>query len=144
VFRSPFLLCRDAIENEIICLSERELNRIPPQTDFLIIKTGFGKFRTEEKYWKSNPGFSPKLAGILSTRYPLLRVVGMDIISITSFQNREIGREAHRNFLGGAHPILLIEDMDLSLLTNIPTSVMCLPLMISGLDGCPVTIIASF
>jgi arylformamidase len=143
IFRSPFLLCRDAIENEIICLKEGELNQIPPQTDFLIIKTGFGKFRAEEKYWKFNPGFSPKLAGILSTRFPLLRVIGMDFISITSFQNREIGREAHRKFLGGANPILLIEDMDLSLLSTIPSSVMCLPLLIKGLDGSPVTIIAS-
>ena len=66
----------------------------------------------------------------------------MDFISLTSFQNRELGRESHRSFLGGEHPILLIEDMDLSQLSTSPLSIQCLPLLIYGLDGAPVSIIA--
>jgi kynurenine formamidase len=67
----------------------------------------------------------------------------MDFISLTSYQNRELGREAHRMFLGGDRPILLIEDMDLSKIMNSPKSISCIPLLINGLDGSPVTIIAS-
>jgi len=141
IFRKPFMVQRAADENEIICLSEEELNKVPQDTDFLIVKTGFGKFRTEEKYWKYNPGFAPELANILRSQFPFLRVIGMDFISLTSFQNRELGREAHRNFLGGELPIMLIEDMDLSQLNTSPSSILCLPLMIKGLDGAPVTII---
>lgn len=142
IFRKPFMVKKTAEENEIITLSGEELEKVPQDTDFLIIKTGFGKFRMEEKYWKYNPGFSPKLANILRIQFPLLRFIGMDFISLTSFQNRELGREAHRSFLGGEHPIMLIEDMDLSQLNTSPISIHCLPLMINGLDGAPVTIIA--
>lgn len=141
IFRKPFMVNRNADENEIICLSAEELKMVPRDTDFLIIKTGFGKFRMEEKYWKYNPGFSPEFANILRNQFPFLRVIGMDFISLTSFQNRELGREAHRNFLGGELPIMLIEDMDLSQLNTSPSSILCLPLMIKGLDGAPVTII---
>ncbi len=142
VFRNPFLVQTSVKENEIICLSEEELKQVPYNTDFLIVKTGFGKFRMEEKYWKYNPGFSPEFANVLRNKFPLLRVIGMDFISLTSFQNRELGREAHRKFLGGERPFIIIEDMDLSQIDYTPASIHCLPLLIKGLDGSPVTIIA--
>ena len=66
----------------------------------------------------------------------------MDFISITSYQNREIGRLAHRQFLGGKNPLLLVEDMDLSSLKKTPRSLICAPLLIENIDGSPVTIIA--
>ena len=89
------------------------------------------------------PGFAPILANKLREKFPNLKVIGMDFISLTSYQNRELGREAHRMFLGGDRPILLVEDMDLSKIMNSPKSISCLPLLINGLDGSPVTIIAS-
>lgn len=143
VFDKPFLIEKSIALNEIICLTKDEINKIPIDTNFLIVKTGFGDFRKDEKYWKYNPGFSPLLASMLRERLPNLRVLGMDFISLTSFQNREIGREAHRNFLGGNNPILLVEDMDLTNLNDNPFSIFCLPLMVNGLDGAPVSIIAS-
>ena len=66
----------------------------------------------------------------------------MDFISLTSFQNRPLGRVAHRAFLGGDRPLLLVEDMDLSRLDVHPKKMICTPLMIEKLDGCPVTVIA--
>lgn len=143
MFKKPFLVLRKAEENEIFCLSDDEMKKIPDEIDFLIIKTGFGVFRGEEKYWKYNPGFAPIFATKLREKFPNLKVIGMDFISLTSYQNRELGREAHRTFLGGDRPILLIEDMDLSKIMYSPKSISCLPLMINGLDGSPVTIIAS-
>ena len=56
----------------------------------------------------------------------------MDFISLTSYQNREIGRMAHREFLGSSRPLLLIEDMDLSRLFQTPKKVTCLPLLINS------------
>jgi kynurenine formamidase len=142
MFDKPFLVNRKAEENEIFTLSDDEMNMIPNDIDFLIIKTGFGEFRSEEKYWKHNPGFAPIFATKLRVKFPNLKVIGMDFISLTSYQNRELGREAHRMFLGGDKPILLIEDMDLSKIMNTPMSISCLPLLISGIDGTPVTVIA--
>lgn len=137
----PFLLEVAAKENELIDLPVDIIKSIPEETDFLVIKTGFGRFRSEEKYWKHNPGLVPELAAALRARCNNLRVVGMDFISLTSFQNREIGRKAHREFLGNA-PILLVEDMDLSRLTGNPEQIMCFPLLVRQVDGVPVTIIA--
>lgn len=142
MFKNSFLLSIDAAENEIIDITDKVLELVPANADFLIYKTGFGKYREEEKYWKNNPGFSPASADALRKKLPGLKVLGMDFISLTSYQNRKLGRESHRSFLGGEHPILLVEDMDLSLLTYSPISFSCTPLMVKGLDGAPVTIIA--
>lgn len=142
IFQRPSLICRDIEENIIIDLNEEELRDVPSDTDFLIFKTGFGKYRGREKYWKYNPGFAPAFADTLRKKFPALKVLGMDFISLTGYQNRELGREAHRCFLGGDRPILLIEDMNLSQLVSSPKSISCLPLMIHGIDGAPVTIVA--
>jgi kynurenine formamidase len=142
MFANPHLIIRSTDDNEIVNFTDEELSTIPEDVDFLIFKSGFGDHRLKERYWLNNPGFSPELGKVLKSRFPLLKILGMDFISLTSYQNREIGREAHREFLGGDKPILLVEDMDLSLLFTTPKSLNCLPLLIEGLDGSPVTIIA--
>ena len=71
----------------------------------------------ERVYWENNPGISPELAQKLKDRLPSLRVLGADLISITSFQNRPTGRVTHKIFLNEPS-ILLIEDMDLSKLNS--------------------------
>ena len=65
----------------------------------------------------------------------------MDFISLTSYQHRDIGKVSHRQFLG-EHDILLVEDMDLRNLKEQPKKIMCFPLLVTALDGAPVTIIA--
>jgi arylformamidase len=144
IFEHPFLMHIPAEANEIISLTQYRLDSIPEDTDFLIIKTGFWAYRSEEKYWKNNPGLSPDLADQLRSRLKGLKVLGMDFISVTSYQNRELGREAHRSFLKAEDTILLVEDMDLSSVQDSPNQLMCFPLMIKGLDGSPVTIIGRF
>lgn len=143
VFEHPYILDCPAEENELIDLTAETLQSIPADTDFLILKTGFGKYREEEKYWKFNPGLAPALAAKIRQYLPKVRVIGVDLVSITSFQNRETGREAHRNFLGN-EPILLVEDLKLDMLTKQPSKIMCFPLLAEGLDGAPVTIIAEY
>ena len=67
----------------------------------------------------------------------------MDTISLTSYQNRVLGRESHRKFLG-ENDILLVEDMNLKNLNSQPVELMCFPILIKEVDGCPVTIIAKY
>ena len=139
IFNKPCILNYKARENEIINISF-ELYNIPEETDFLIVKTGFQKYRNKDKYWKYNPGLHPDLANKLYGKCPLIKAVGFDFISASSFQNRELGRKAHKEFLIN-NDILIVEDMDLSKANNKINKIICLPLMIDNIDGSPVTII---
>jgi len=119
-------------------------NKINNETDLLLIRTGFEKFRYESKYWKENPGLSIDLAKALRLKHPNLRAIGMDFISVTSRLHREEGRGAHREFLGShykSNPLVLIEDVSLKHYNNI-YQVIIAPIMIANADGAPCTIIA--
>ncbi len=120
------------------------VDSINNETDLLLIRTGYEKFRSEPNYWQKNPGLSVDFAKSLRINHPNLRAVGMDFISVTSGLHREEGREAHREFLGGHYssdPIVLIEDVSLNNYQNNISQVIILPLMILGADGAPCTII---
>jgi len=127
--------------DEIITAEKLNLNRISAETDFLIIKTGFQKHRGTDKYWNNNPGLSPDLAGVLKEKFHKLRLIGFDFISLSSYQNRLIGREAHKEFLV-KNEILVIEDMKLDELNFIPKKIIVAPLQLENADGAPVTIFA--
>ncbi len=142
VFIRPYICNSSAGPGEIITLNEKLINEIPEDVDFLIIKTGFEQFRKHAIYWQNNPGLDPEMPKLLRSRFKNLKIVGVDFISITSFQNREIGRIAHRNFLDNDSPILIVEDMMLNNCDFQPKSLVCLPILIYGVDGAPVTIIA--
>jgi arylformamidase len=119
--------------------------KIPDDCELLLIRTGFEAHRAEKIYWEANPGLSPDLAAWLRSNRPQIRALGIDTISITSYQHREVGREAHRAFLGRnrpGNPILLIEDMKLGELSRNPKKVIVAPLLIKDADGSPVTVFA--
>ncbi|MBC8052950.1 MAG: cyclase family protein [Sphingobacteriaceae bacterium] len=141
IFAYPHVVELASNMDDIIMLSDELLSTVPLETDFLIIKTGFGIYRNDERYWQNNPGLHPDLADGIRRRCKGIRAVGIDIISITGYQNRPLGRLAHKAFLG-ENPILLVEDMDLSLLNSQPAEIYCFPIMVSELDGAPVTIVA--
>ena len=141
IFDNPYLIEVPVNEDELINLDQELLNSIPSNTDFLIFNTGFYKLRNDIKFWKHNPGFSPEMAEKLKLQCPDLRVIAMDTISLTSFQNRKIGRIAHKKFLGDSN-LLIVEDIDLNELDSQPKKIMCFPLMVKGIDGSPVSIIA--
>lgn len=128
----------------LVSLSREEVSSIPRNTEFLILKTGYGKFRLLDKYHNDNPGLDSSLANILKENLPKLRGIGFDFISLTSWNHRAHGRMAHISFLGDPNRLLLIEDMDLAEI-NSSTKVISLvvaPLRTSDGNGCPVTIIA--
>ena len=144
LFRSVHVIKYSAAKDEII--DERLLENIdiPSETDFIILDTGFGKFRSDNVYWNNNPGLAPSLASHLKTKCPKLKAIGFDFISLTSYQNRLLGREAHKSFLL-SNDILLIEDMMLDEIKGKDIkSVTALPLLIDKIDGSPITMIAEY
>jgi arylformamidase len=141
-FKKVHVISYAAKKDEIINETLVDNNDIPVDTEFLIINTSFGSHREEMAYWNNNPGLSPSLASPLKARCPKLKAVGFDFISLTSYQNRLLGREAHKAFLL-ANDILLIEDMKLDeVYDKAIKSVTALPLLIDNIDGCPISIIA--
>ncbi len=109
----------------------------------LIIKSHYCHERSSEKYWKNGPGFNKGVASHLKSIFPQLRLIGFDSISLTNFQNRELGREVHKEFLKD-HKILILEDLDL---TNLSKSSKISKMIVSPLrlfqgDGAPATVFA--
>lgn len=94
------------------------LDEIDFNIEILLIKTGACYFRHEKRYMIENYGFHPDLADCFRNRFKKLRVFGFDSISVSSFTNRKIGREAHRKFLEPKNPILLLEDINLQNINN--------------------------
>lgn len=127
----------------LIELKDLVLETIPVNTELLIIKTGFTDKRMKDEYWSHNPGFAPQLAKDLKKKLPELKAIGFDSISLTSYQHREIGRIAHREFLVN-NDLLIIEDMDLSKIDEHTTinTVIVSPLRFKDADGTPVTVFA--
>jgi arylformamidase len=120
-------LLSDNIENDI---------------EVILLKTGFCENRESEIYWKKPPGIDPNLPDFLRQKFPRLRFLGMDLISVSSFANREAGRLAHKVLLKHSHPILPIEDMNLCSLPETLSNILIAPLYIKDADGAPCTVFA--
>lgn len=143
-FKNVHVISYRTKKNEIV--DEFVLNEfdIPIETEFLIIYTGFGDFRGQREYWNNNPGLSPSLATTLKEKCPNLKVIGFDFISLSSYQNRQLGRVAHKEFLI-ENDLLIVEDMNLTSIHNKKIlSVTALPLQVDKIDGSPITIIADY
>jgi arylformamidase len=112
--------------------------------DILIVKTGSCYHREDHKYWSENYGFHPDVYDILIAHFPNIRLFGFDTISVSSFQERTMGKEAHKRFLTPENPILLLEDMDLRTISHQTPieSVVIAPLRIENCDGIPCTVMA--
>jgi kynurenine formamidase len=130
------------IKDELIRFLERIENK--ETYEFLIVKTGICRHRNEEMFWRNNYGFDPSLADYLRRNFPGIRIFGFDSISVSSFENRMLGREAHRAFLDPKNPILILEDMNLCALDTESKIIRMdiVPLRIAKCDGLPCTVIA--
>jgi kynurenine formamidase len=121
-------------------ITPADMGNLPRGAQIVLIRTGFERLRTREVYWKNAPGLHPDLAGWLKKKCPNIRAVGMDIISVSSLNNRELGREAHREFL--KRGIVLVEDMKLSGLMKAPFRVLVSPLRVKNSDAAPCSVFA--
>ena len=145
IFSRPFVLKVDGVEpGQILTDKDMDIASIPSDTDFLMIKTSFGVFLDTPVYWQRNPGLHPNLAEKFRSIFSDLRVVGFDFISVSSFANRELGRDAHKAFLDQTHPLLLLEDMDLSMNcdeVHVNLAIVS-PLLVKNADATPCTVLA--
>ena len=143
-FQKPQLIDVSCDDGQLIIPLEIIPN-LNNDTDVLLIRSGYEKYRQNTRYWAKNPGISVELAMALRSNFPSLRAVGMDFISVTSRLHREEGRRAHRKLLGDEYktePIVLIEDISLINYTHDINKIIVCPLMIQDADGAPCTIIA--
>lgn len=145
---SPQIIDLPVPPNHIIEINEFK-SLLRPDVDFLILRTGFEAVRDTEAYWKNNPGVSPMVGRYLRLNFPTIKFIGFDFISLSSFQNRELGRVAHREFLiqdeeRQSEPICIVEDMKISHIdkNSLGTILIC-PLLIAEADGVPVTIFSN-
>lgn len=129
------------IKDELIDKLENIENK--KNYEFLIVKTGICEKRNLNEFWESNYGFDPIIADYLRNNFSKIRIFGFDSISVSSFQHRLIGREAHKTFLNPKSPILLLEDMDLTKVNKdtIFKKIIIAPLRIEQCDGLPCTVI---
>ncbi len=140
IFDSPLVIDAPAEAGQL--LSPNDLPSLPGRersVDLVLLRTGFEGNRHTDLYWQRGPGLAPELAACLIDRYPDLRAVGVDFLSISSLQHREAGRAAHRAFLG--RDVVIIEDMTLSELGRDGRleRVQVFPLRFEGGDGAPCT-----
>lgn len=112
--------------------------------DILLIRTGAYEYRNSDKYWSQNHGIHGEVASYLRVKFPFIRCVGFDFISLTSIHHSDIGKEAHLQFLKPESPILVVEDMDLSSISDGDkiNELVIAPLRIENVDGVPVTCLA--
>ena len=145
-FRSPQVIQIEAKPGQVITRENSSCD-LDPETDLVLFQSGWGRFRGKEIYIRRNPGLHPSLGLWLRAHFPSVRAIGIDWISISSFEHRDVGREAHKAFLapdGKGHPILIIEDMNLSGDLHDLKEVWVAPLLIEGIDSAPCTVIGIF
>ena len=130
------------VKDDSIELLEKVENK--SEYEFLIIKTGICERREKDGFWQSNYGFDPSIAIYVREYFPKIRIIGFDSVSVSSFENRMLGRESHRAFLDPQQPLLILEDMDLrDLNKDSKITVMdIVPLRIAKCDGLPCTVLA--
>lgn len=148
IFKNPIIMDTFKGQNELIELKDvvdADLNDV----DCIFFRTDFEKYRDSdpEKYLTQNPGISPEVIYWIRENFKNVRCVGIDCISISSYQNPNTGKEAHLNAFKNdgnfGAPLLLIEDMKLGDISNGDLKcVIVVPWQIKGIDSAPCTVIA--
>lgn len=149
VFQQPAIADLPLQDGELITPHHLEpaLAKTPATVDIILLRTGFGAHRHDERrYIDNGPGFGPEAAEYLMSRFPALRAIAMDIPSVSALTHEQAGAEAHRVFLGctayAERPVLLVEDANLP--PNLPPleRVFVIPWLFDGLDSAPCTMFA--
>jgi len=148
VFKDPVIV--DCPKEDAVLITPEDLqhaSHMLQKSDCLLLRTGFRQFRGEEKYRTHNPGIAPETILWIRREYPDIRCIGIDCISISSFQHRSAGRDAHKAAFVVKDNItcslLLIEDMKLDVIENGNVRIIIvLPWQIEGIDSAPCTVLA--
>lgn len=150
LYEKPFLADiskgpEEKIEPEDLSPYDKEIE----DSDLLLIRTGFWKIRKEDlgTYENHGPAVSSRTAKYLVERFPSLKAIALDFVSLASYNDSADGDLAHQYMLGMYHDhfICIIEDVNLS---QTPSgrliSAAAIPLMIEGIDSSPVTMWAKW
>jgi len=114
------------------------------ETEVLLIRTGYERYRKTDKYWKDNPGIKSSFGVWLKKNRPNIKMIGFDFISLTSWKYKAEGKRAHKAFLSSssvAKPICIIEDMKLSDINCNIKEIFIFPIFVSETNGSTVTIL---
>ncbi len=131
-------------EAELIMKNKLE-GKINSKTNLLLIRTGYENYRGSDKYWNDNPGISDEVGFWIREKFPNIKMIGFDFLSLTSWKFRDEGKMAHSAFLnpeGKGNPICIIEDMSMLHLVEPIQQVIIAPLMVEKTNGSPVTVFA--
>jgi kynurenine formamidase len=145
-FKSPEVINIFLKPSEVLNMG-KWIDRVNLASDILLFRSGWSNLRKDEKYIAKNPGIHPEVGIYLRKRYRNLRAIGIDWISISSGKNKPLGREAHRAFLdprGRGKPLLIVEDMYLPANLSGLQSIIVSPLVVSGIDSAPCTVLGVF
>ena len=149
LFRAPALVDLQVAPGEMIGESHvANLGLDGVKCDLLLLRTGFGRLRSEDPraYVDRGPGFDRGGAEAILELCPALRALGVDFMSISAFEHPEEGAEAHRVFLGcdgySNRQVLLIEDMSLPPDLTAPKHVRVVPWLVEELDSAPCSVLA--
>ena len=150
LYEKPFLVHipkgpEEKIEPEDLSPYEKGIE----DSDLLLIRTGFWKIRREDPktYENHGPAVGSRTAKYLVERFPNLKAVALDFVSLASYSDSADGDLAHQYMLGKYHEhiICIIEVVNLSLApSGRLISAAAIPLMIEGIDSSPVTMWAKW
>lgn len=136
------VLEKAVLPNHIITVEDiiDKVKLVPKSTEILLLKTNFEQYRGQDIYWEQNPGYEESLAFLFREHFTNLRAFGFDSISLSSLNDRSMGKKAHQAFLKHNEPILIIEDMSLTKVTEKTDAQKLFVILfpISNTDGTPV------
>lgn len=133
-------------------LPEDLVGYLSDETDLLLIRTGFSKYRSpvasgyeNDLYCGNNPYLHSDTAMMLREHRAGIKAIGIDCISISSLANRDMGRRAHEILLYAGKfkkdPILIIEDMFIPEAPSRIDEIIVAPLYCEGIDSAPCTVL---
>ena len=146
VFHHPYLLDNPLASNTLLTADHLRHHQLA-DVDCLLIRSGFESIRSTDpyRYAEFGPGIGSDAAEYLMANCPTLRIVILDWLSISAYQQREDGYLAHQilsGALGHNRYILGVEDATLKDLAHAPNWVVAAPLRVEGTDGGPCTVMA--
>jgi len=127
----------------------QDLMQLPAEmrnAEALLIRTGAYCHRKTNpaEYATHHPWVHPDVPPFMREQFPHLRLFGIDAISAAVPHRKEEGKAVHRGFLCKDHPVMLVEDMDLSSdrLLKGSMKLILYPMIYDELDGVPVIALA--
>ncbi len=148
IYLSPIVIDIPKGPEEFITAAEIEAHKAAIiGRDCLLIRTGFSQYRQNNPdiYSARGPALSPDAAQYVLDKFPTLKAIGTDCISIASPAMIDEAIETHRILCGYHDPdksLIILEDFSLDFDLSNLKRVYALPLFLKGAEGSPCTIVA--